>query len=118
MSFDRSFGNVQLPRDFGIVTPLKKQIYDLPFPRSHLIELFFHHLAGPKRALVAASGAKPSPGRIQIKLLRASHFAFTSPKGSFYCQISVKSRICRLFATKKRIIGGFPGRPTADMLDL
>jgi hypothetical protein len=118
MSFDRSLGNVQLPCDFGIVTPLKKQIYDLLFPRPHLIELFFHNLTGPKRALVAVSGAKPSPGRIQIKLLRASHFAFTSPKEPFYYQISVKSSICCLFATKKRRNGGFPGRSTEGMLHL
>jgi hypothetical protein len=118
MSFDRSLGNVQLLCDFGIVTTLKKQIDDLPFPRSHLIELFFHNLAGPKRALVAVNGTRPSPGRIQIKLLCASHFAFTSPKEPLYCQISVKSSISCLFNTKKRIIGGFLGHSTAGMLDL
>jgi len=42
MRFDGSLGNVQIASDFRVVTSLKKQIYDLPFPGTHLIELFFH----------------------------------------------------------------------------
>jgi hypothetical protein len=53
MRFDGSLGNVQIASDFRVVTTLKKQIYDLPFPGTHLIELFFHKTApdrcGPGR---------------------------------------------------------------------
>ncbi len=42
MRFDGSLGNVQIASDFRVVTSLKKQIYDLPFPGTHLVELFFH----------------------------------------------------------------------------
>jgi hypothetical protein len=42
MRFDGSLGNMQIASDFRVVTPLKKKIYDLPFPRTHLIEFFFH----------------------------------------------------------------------------
>jgi len=40
--FDGSLGNVQIASDFRVVTSLKKQIYDLPFPWTHLVEFFFH----------------------------------------------------------------------------
>jgi hypothetical protein len=42
MRFDRSLGYVQIVSDFRVVTSLEKQIYDLPFPGTHLIEFFFH----------------------------------------------------------------------------
>ena len=42
MRFDRSLGNVQIAGDFGVVTSLKKQLNDLPFPGPHLAELLFH----------------------------------------------------------------------------
>ena len=42
MRFDGSLGHVQIAGDFRIVTSLKKKIYDLPFPGTHLVELFFH----------------------------------------------------------------------------
>jgi hypothetical protein len=42
MRFDGSLGNVQIASDFRVVTSLKKQIDDLPFPGTHLVELFFH----------------------------------------------------------------------------
>ena len=42
MCFDGSLGNVQIASDFRVVTSLKKQIYDLPLPGTHLVELFFH----------------------------------------------------------------------------
>jgi hypothetical protein len=42
MRFDGSLGNVQIASDFRVVTSLKKQIYDLPFPGTHLVELLFH----------------------------------------------------------------------------
>jgi len=42
MRFDGSLGNVQIASDFRVVTSLKKQIYDLPFPGTHLVKLFFH----------------------------------------------------------------------------
>ena len=42
MRFDGSLGNIQIVGDFRVVTSLKKKIYDLPFPRTHLVKLFFH----------------------------------------------------------------------------
>jgi hypothetical protein len=42
MRFDRSLGDVQIVSDFRVVTSLEKQIDDLPIPRSHLCEFFFH----------------------------------------------------------------------------
>jgi hypothetical protein len=43
MRFDCALGNVQIPSDFRVVTPLEQQTDDLPFSWSHLIELFFHN---------------------------------------------------------------------------
>jgi hypothetical protein len=42
MRLDRSLGDVQIFSDFRVVTSLKKQIDDLPFPGSYLVELLFH----------------------------------------------------------------------------
>jgi len=42
MRFDGSLGNMQIVSDFRVVTSLEQQIYDLPFPGTHLVELFFH----------------------------------------------------------------------------
>jgi hypothetical protein len=43
MCFDRALGNVQIASDFRIVTSLKQQMDDLPFPGPHLVELLFHN---------------------------------------------------------------------------
>jgi hypothetical protein len=54
MRLDRSLGDVQIFSDFRVVTSLKKQIDDLPFPGSYLAEVLFHkhlHLADPTRPL-------------------------------------------------------------------
>ena len=56
MRFDGSLGNVQIASDFRVVTSLKKQIYDLPFPRTHLIELFFHKTAPDRYGTDRSSG--------------------------------------------------------------
>lgn len=56
MRFDGSLGNVQIASDFRVVTSLEEQIYDLPFPGTHLIELFFHNCTWPMRPPVVASG--------------------------------------------------------------
>jgi len=42
MRFDGSLGNIQIASDFRVVTSLKKKIYDLPFPGTHWVQLFFH----------------------------------------------------------------------------
>jgi hypothetical protein len=42
MRLDRSLGDVQILSDFRVVTPLKQQIDDLPFPGSHVAEVLFH----------------------------------------------------------------------------
>jgi hypothetical protein len=48
MRLNRSLGDVQIFSDFRIVTSLKKQIDDLPFPGSYLAELLFHnHCTSP-----------------------------------------------------------------------
>jgi hypothetical protein len=50
MRLDRSLGDVQIFSDFRIVTSLKKQIDDLPFPGSYVVELLFHkHHTSPIR---------------------------------------------------------------------
>jgi hypothetical protein len=63
MRLDRSLGDVQIFSDFRVVTPLKKQIDDLPFPGSYLAEVLFHkhlHLADPTRPLQVAEQPDPS----------------------------------------------------------
>jgi hypothetical protein len=42
MRLDRAFGNVQIPSNFGIVTPLQKQIDDLTFTGSDFAKILFH----------------------------------------------------------------------------
>jgi hypothetical protein len=42
MRLDRALGNVQIPSNFGIVTPLQKQIDDLTFPGSDFAKILFH----------------------------------------------------------------------------
>jgi hypothetical protein len=42
MCFDRSLGNVQIPSDFRVPTPLEQQLNDLPFPGPNLAEWLFH----------------------------------------------------------------------------
>lgn len=80
MGFDGALGDIQVARDFGVVTSLEKQIDDLSFPGSHLIELFFHILCTLPIRPAAGSGAKPlPPRRIWIRVF-ASHFATTWPK--------------------------------------
>jgi len=79
MRFDGSLGNVQIAGDFRIVTSLKKKIYDLPFPGTHLVELFFHKTApdrcDPGRCKWLSNQVSR---RIWIRVF-ASHFAFTRP---------------------------------------
>jgi len=43
MRFYRALGNVQIPSDFGVVTSLQKQLDDLPFPGSDLVEIVIHN---------------------------------------------------------------------------
>jgi hypothetical protein len=43
MCFDGALGNVQIPSDLGVIASLEKQIDDLAFPGSHLVELLFHN---------------------------------------------------------------------------
>jgi len=43
MRFDGALGHVQIAGDFRVVTSLEQQIYDLPFPWSHLVEFLFHN---------------------------------------------------------------------------
>lgn len=42
MRFNRSLGNVHLPRDFRVVTALEKQFYDLPLAGTDLVKNFVH----------------------------------------------------------------------------
>jgi len=42
MRFDRALGDVQIAGDFRVVTPLEKQVDDLPLPGPYLVELLFH----------------------------------------------------------------------------
>ncbi len=54
MRLDRSLGNVQIFSDFRVVTSLKKQIDDLPFPGS--IWLNFSSIStAPRRSDPAAA---------------------------------------------------------------
>jgi hypothetical protein len=78
MRLDRSLGDVQIFSDFRVVTSLKKQIDDLPFPGSYLAELLFHnHCTSPIQP-----GCKwLSNQGLGISGFGsfASHFAFTRP---------------------------------------
>ena len=84
MCFDRALGNVQIAGDFRVVTSLKEQLNDLPFPGPHLAELLFHKhctcLIAPRSPQVARNIR--SRGRIWIRVF-ASHFAFTRPNRDF-----------------------------------
>jgi hypothetical protein len=42
MRFDGALGDIQVPRNFRVVTSLEKQVNDLTFPRAHLAEILFH----------------------------------------------------------------------------
>ena len=42
MRFYGALGDIQIPSNFCIVTPLQKQIDDLAFPGSHLVKFLFH----------------------------------------------------------------------------
>lgn len=62
MRFHRSLGDVQVASDFRVVTSLQQKVDNLPLPRSHLAEMFFHkelHLTD--NAPEAASGAETCP---------------------------------------------------------
>jgi hypothetical protein len=79
MRFDGSLGNVQIASDFRVVTSLKKQIYDLPFPGTHLVELFFHKdCTWPMRPGLLQVAKQSGLPHIWIRAF-ASHFAFTRP---------------------------------------
>jgi hypothetical protein len=65
MRFYRALGNVQIPSNFRVVTSLKQQIDDLPFPRPYLAERLFHNTAPDRRAPVAVKWLSSQvPGRI------------------------------------------------------
>lgn len=50
MRLDRSLGDIKIFSDFRVVTSLKKQIDDLPFPWPYPAEVLFHkHHASPLR---------------------------------------------------------------------
>ena len=79
MRFDGSLGNVQIASDFRVVTSLKKQIYDLPFPGTYVVELFFHKdCTWPIRPRMLQV-AKQSGLSAHLDSGLASHFAFTRP---------------------------------------
>jgi hypothetical protein len=42
MGFHRALGDIQVARDFRIITSLEEQFNDLPVPWAHLIESLFH----------------------------------------------------------------------------
>jgi len=42
MRFHCALGNIQIPGDFRVVTPLEQKIDDLPFPRTYSVEVIFH----------------------------------------------------------------------------
>jgi len=85
MRFDGSLGNVQIASDFRVVTSLKKQIYDLPFPGTHLVEFFFHkNRTWPMWPRSHKWLAIRSPRHIWIRVF-ASHFAFTRPNRCLGC---------------------------------
>jgi hypothetical protein len=79
MRLDRSLGDVQIFRDFRVVTSLKKQIDDLPFPGSYLVKLLFHkHRTLPLRPGRCKWLSNQLPRHIWIRVFM-SHFAFTRP---------------------------------------
>ena len=49
MCFDGALGDIQVASDFSVVTSLEKQVDDLAFPGSYLIEFFFHKFTAPHR---------------------------------------------------------------------
>jgi len=57
MSFDGTFGNIEIASDLRVVASLEQQIDDLPLPSSHFVEFLFHnwHLAECAPADVAFS---------------------------------------------------------------
>jgi hypothetical protein len=85
MCFDGSLRNVQIASDFRVVTSLKKQIYDLPLPGPHLVELFFHkNCTRPIRPWLLQVAKHQVSRHIWI-LVFASHFAFTRPNRAPGC---------------------------------
>jgi hypothetical protein len=79
MRLDRSLGDVQIFSDFRVVTSLKKQIDDLPFPGSYVAELLFHkHRTLPIRPSRCKWLNNQIPRHIWIRVF-VSHFAFTRP---------------------------------------
>jgi hypothetical protein len=55
MGFHGSLGDVEVASDLRVVTPLKQQIDDLPFPGTYLAELFFHMGTAPDRCVRVAA---------------------------------------------------------------
>ena len=85
MRLDRSLGDVQIFSDFRVVTSLKKQIDDLPFPGSYVAELLFQkhctlhkHRTLPIRPSRCKWLSNQIPRHIWIRVF-VSHFAFTRP---------------------------------------
>jgi hypothetical protein len=85
MRFDGSLGNMQIASDFRVVTPLKKKIYDLPFPRTDLIEFFFHKNCTwpmwPRSRKWLGNQVLPA----HLIRVFASHFAFRRPNPGLRC---------------------------------
>lgn len=79
MRLDCSLGDVQILSDFRVVTSLKKQIDDLPFPGSYLAEVLFHkHCTSPIRPGRCKWLSSQVVGIYEFGSF-TSHFAFTRP---------------------------------------
>jgi hypothetical protein len=78
MRLDRSLGDVQIFSDLRVITPLQKQLHDLPFPGTYVAELLFHkHYTLPLRPPRMKLRHGPL-GTIWIRVF-AYDFAFTRP---------------------------------------
>jgi hypothetical protein len=117
MRFDGSLGNVQIASDFRVVTSLKKQIYDLPFPGTHLVEVFFHkHCTWPMRPgllqVAKQSGSLGTSGFGSLRLILHSRGQI-GPGMLTNC----KNSGCALFRPQKRgLLQCFEAGTTAVLL--
>src|ERR1700688_3932136 len=102
MRFDGSLGNVQIASDFRVVTSLKKQIDDLPFPGTHLVELFFHidctWPMQPGLLQVAKQSGLPAHLDSGLCVSFCIHAAKSGPR----CQLTVKIPVARFSACKNK----------------
>ena len=77
MGLDGAFRHVQIAGDFGVVTSLEKQIYDLLLPAPQSAELFVHALH-----LAVTQGMPPTPGGNRALALRIQGLPFLlQPRG-------------------------------------